>query len=605
MDTLFESAKSCLKEGLPQAKTLSVVRQIRKRGLTDNFVSLKVAILATANVDFLTPALEVTAFSQRIHLSTLTAGFNQIDQEVLNPGSELYAFKPRLAILYVRPEDIVSKLTYSTADVDLNQIDEWITHIRTKLLSWTENLTTTGIKVVLFSFVRPSFPPLGIGDFVNSKGQTAIWRKLNEILIDIAAINAGITIIDLEGLVRRIGLSNWVDPKLWSLAKIPGGTKFAAEFAMTIMPVINEATGRRKKCLVLDLDNTLWGGIIGEDGVSGVKLGGDYPGNCYLEFQKSVLNLWKQGVILAINSKNNFGDAAQMFETNPDMQLRLDHFTVHKINWTDKAENLNSIAAELNIGLDSLVFVDDNPVECERVSTVHPEVMVFQVPARIEQFSEQFSRVARFFDGAIMSEEDRQRNQMYKQNQLRKEEQRKVQNIGDFLSSLEMIAEVDVLNKGNIQRVVQLIQKTNQFNVTTRRHSEQFISNLINDNNWLTYIVRLKDKYGDNGIVLVILVNVTNGQAIIDTFLMSCRVIGRTLERTVMKLLLKDLAKRGVKSLTSEFIPTAKNKLVENLFPDLGFKLLEEVNGTCTYETSTTILNEDDPSYIKTNTLSN
>lgn len=605
MDTLFESAKNCLKEGLPQAKTLSVVRQIRKGIQPDNFVSLKVALLATANVDFLAPALEVTAFSQRIQLSTWTAGFNQIDQEVLNPASELYAFKPQLAILYVRPEDIVSKLTYSTADVHLNQIDAWITDIRTKLLSWTENLTTAGIKVVLFSFVRPAFPPLGIGDFVNPKGQTAIWRKLNEILIDITAINAGVTIIDLEGLVRRIGLSNWVDPKLWSLAKIPGGAKFAAEFAMTIMPVINEATGRRKKCLVLDLDNTLWGGIIGEDGVSGVKLGGDYPGNCYLEFQKSVLNLWKQGVILAINSKNNFGDAAHMIETHPDMQLKLDHFTVHKINWTDKSENLKAIAAELNIGLDSLVFVDDNPVECERVSTVHPEVMVFQVPERIEQLPEQFAHIARFFDGAIMSEEDRQRNQMYKQNQLRKEEQQKVQNISDFLGSLEMIAEVDVLNNGNIQRVVQLIQKTNQFNLTTRRHSEQFVSNLINDSNWLTYVIRLKDKYGDNGIVLVMLVKLTNAQAIIDTFLMSCRVIGRTLEHTAIKLLLKDLAKRGVTTLLSEYIPTTKNQLVENLFPDLGFNLLEEVNGTRTYITTTNQLAQDDHSYIKIITLSN
>lgn len=576
MDPLLKSARECVKTRLPTLKTISIAREIRKKETTDGFIKQKISILATSNIDFLAPALEVAAYADRIHLSTWTAGFNQVDQEVLNSRSELYSFSPQITLLYIRPEDIVPKLAYILDDVDEEQIDEWIKDIGSKLTNWTTKLTEAGIKTLLLSFVQPAYAPLGIRDFVHSKGQYAIWKKLNTLLVEITGANTGVNIIDLDSLIRRIGLNNWIDAKMWSLAKIAGGTKFVSEFTGEIMPVIREAAGLRKKCLVLDLDNTLWGGIIGEDGIGGVKLGGDYPGNVYSEFHKRIADLWKRGVILAINSKNNFEDVKAMFENHPEMALSLDHFAVAKINWTDKSVNLKAIAEELNISLDSFVFVDDNPVECERIASVYPEVSVFQVPAIIEHLPSQFTEIAKLFDGVLVSEEDKQRNQMYKQNQIRQEVQKKVHNIEEFLGSLEMSAEVDVLNKGNLQRVVQLLQKTNQFNVTTKRHSEQFVANIIDRKEWLTYVVRLKDKYGDNGIVLVALVQIIEGQAVMDTFLMSCRVIGRTLEQVVVSIIVKDLKVRGIQSFIGEYIPTAKNKLVENLFLDLGFSVLDK-----------------------------
>ena len=352
------------------------------------------------------------------------------------------------------------------------------------------------------------------------------------------------------------------------------------------MPVIREVAGRRRKCLVLDLDNTLWQGIIGEDGIEGVKLGGDYPGSVYLEFQKRILDLRNQGVMLAVNSKNNAVDAEAMIESHPEMLLKLEHFVARQINWLDKVENLKSIADDLNIGLDALVFVDDNPAECERVMSALPDVTVFQVPSDLATLPHQFSELCKLFDGVTISEEDNQRNEMYQQNQHRQAQQHAAASVKEFLASLEMTAEVDCLNEGNLARVVQLLQKTNQFNVTTRRHNQQFVAGLIGHDEWLSYVVRLKDKFGDNGIVFVALVRVSASQANIDTLLMSCRVIGRTLEHAVIPLIADDLLAQGIEVVNAEYIPTAKNKLVENLFGELGFAQVDSSSERTQYSLS-------------------
>jgi len=590
VDELIKSAYECMNAGFPQAKTLSVARRIRKIGNVQDYSSLKLAILATSNVDYLAPALEVACFSSKISLSTWNAGFNQIDQEVLNQASGLYAFQPHVAIIYARAEDIISKINYSLEDIDEKQLNIWIEEILQKFQGWAKLLAKAGIKSVFFSFARPVAAPLGIRDFGNPKGQQRIWERLNDGLINLQKSQPGVTIFDLDSLIRRVGFINWTDAKLWSLAKIAGGTKVVGDFVDELMPVIREVAGRKKKCLVLDLDNTLWGGIIGEDGINGVKLGGDYPGNIYLEFQKRILDLWKQGVILAINSKNNQEDAVEMIENHPEMILKIRHFAALRINWLDKSKNLESIVKELNIGIDSVVFVDDNPVECERIANEFPDVTVMQIPATIEMLSSVFQKTARLFDGTLVSQEDVHRNLMYQQNQLREKEQGEAQSIDDFLSSLEMKAEFENINDKNIQRVVQLLQKTNQFNLTTRRHTEQVISNMIRNDNWKTYVVRLKDKYGDNGIVMVALLHVEQNHAIIDTLLMSCRVIGRSLERVVLNTIKQDLRKQGLETIYGKFIPTSKNKLVENLFADLGFDYLGDDEEGLKYKLS---INDD------------
>lgn len=568
---LCQAARECLKANLPHAKAMGLARDIRKLEAAEGFRPMRLSILATSNLDFLAPVLEVTAFADRIHLKTQVAGFNQVDQQTLDPASSLYGFAPNLVLIAARAEDIVADLAYDLESVDGAHIDQWISQIGAKLTSWCAPLAKAGIQVVFLSFARPAHAPLGIREFGHPKGHTRVWNQLNDILAEVTGKYPGVNVIDFEGLVRRIGLQHWEDPKLWNLAKIAGGSKFAGALASEVMPILREHAGRRRKCLVLDLDNTLWGGIIGEDGIPGVKLGGDYPGNIYREFQRRILDLWKMGVLLAVNSKNNPADAEGMITEHPEMLLRLDHFVSRQINWVDKVENLKTIAREVNIGLDSLVFVDDNPVEVERVRNALPEITVFQVPSDLALLPRQFAEVCKLFEGVTVSEEDRQRNVMYQQNQLRESQMAAVSSVEEFLGTLEMKVEVDGLHSGNLSRVVQLLHKTNQFNVTTRRHTEQFIAALMTNPDWLVYAVRLKDKFGDNGIVLVAIVEVTGTDARLDTFLMSCRVIGRSLEQAVIGVITADLRVRGAQVLVGEYIPTAKNQMVADLFPRMGF----------------------------------
>ena len=573
---IFLAAKGCLKKNLPHAQSVALAREIRKLDNADGFRLMRLSILSTSNLDFLAPLLEVAAYADHILLKTLTAGFNQIDQQVLNPSSPLYLFSPNFALIAARAEDIVPELACDLESVDEIIINGWIDEIRTKINSWCAPLAKSGVQIALLSFVRPAYSPLGIREFAHPRGHISIWNRLNEVLAEVVGQYPGIHVVDFEGLVRRVGMHQWEDPKLWMLAKIAGGSKFANEFVEEIMPILRESAGRRRKCLVLDLDNTLWGGIIGEDGIAGVKLGGDYPGNIYQEFQRRVIDLWKKGVMLAINSKNNPTDAEEMINGHPEMLLNLNHFVSQQINWVDKVDNLKNIAKQINIGLDSLVFVDDNPVECERVSKALPEVTVFQVPSDLAQLPRQFSAICKLFEGATVSEEDRQRNLMYQQNQLRQLQMTAVSSVEEFLGGLDMEAEVEFLNNGNLSRAVQLLHKTNQFNVTTRRHSEQFVTSLMTNPNWLMYAVRLKDKFGDNGIVLIAFVELSGKNARLDTFLMSCRVIGRSLENTVIGVISDDLRERGVEVLIGEYIPTAKNEMVSDLFPRMGFSPAEQ-----------------------------
>ncbi len=565
------AARECLKKNLPHAQTMSLAREIRKLDTVDEFRLIRLSVLSSSNLDFLAPLLEVTAFTDRILLKTQTAGFNQIDQYILDPGSPLYLFSPNFALIAARPEDIVPNLAYNLELVDDQVIDGWIDEIRTKLNTWCASLTKAKVQIIFLSFARPAYSPLGIRDFSHPKGHVRIWNRLNELLTEVVGQYQGINVVDFEGLVRRVGILQWEDPKLWRLAKIAGGSRFASDFVGEIMPILRESAGRRRKCLVLDLDNTLWGGIIGEDGIAGVKLGGDYPGNIYQEFQRRIIELWKSGVMLAINSKNNQADAEEMINNHPEMLLNLNHFVSRQINWVDKVENIKSIAKQINIGLDSLVFIDDNPVECERVSKALPQVEVLQVPCDLAQLPRQFELICKLFEGVTVSEEDRQRNLMYQQNQLRQSQMSTVSSVEEFLCGLEMTAEVEFVNNGNLSRVVQLLHKTNQFNVTTRRHSEQFIASLMNSPSWLMYAVRLKDKFGDNGIVLIAFVELNGKIARLDTFLMSCRVIGRSLESAVIRVIADDLRERGMEALVGEYIPTAKNDMVSDLFPMLGF----------------------------------
>ncbi len=343
---------------------------------------------------------------------------------------------------------------------------------------------------------------------------------------------------------------------------------------------------KNKKCIVLDADNTLWGGIIGEDGFNGIKLGDTKEGKPYTDFQNHLLNLSTQGVILCINSKNNYEDVIEVIEKHPYMVLRKDSFTNLKINWNDKAQNLKEIQEELDIGMDSIVFIDDNPFERERIKSTFPEVIVPDFPedpAYLENFIIDVGR--KYFSHIRITEEDKKRVEMYKSQVERAQLQKNVTNLEEFLKALQMKMKIGKVDNFTIPRIAQLTNRTNQFNLTTHRYTEAEISQMVKNPNWRIYWMSLEDKFGDNGIVAVLILNKKDYGYHIDTFLMSCRVIGRMAESTFLGVIEKHLLSEGINYITAEYIPTKKNKLVENKLNELKYICIEiKDNGIKKYE---------------------
>jgi FkbH-like protein len=347
--------------------------------------------------------------------------------------------------------------------------------------------------------------------------------------------------------------------------------------------VLAASLGLNKKCLALDLDNTLWGGIIGEDGLAGIALGAGPQGEAFVAFQEYLLQLKQKGILLAVASKNNDADARAVFTDHPDMRIRLDDLALFVCNWNDKAANLRLIASELNIGLDTVVLVDDNPAEGALVRQILPEVDVITLPADPSQYVRVLADYLRF-ETSTLSKEDLQRTQQY---QARAEAARlasSAQDIEEFYRSLQMKAVVAPFDDFHLPRIAQLIGKTNQFNLTTRRYSQEDLRAWMNDPDVAHLYLRLRDRFADHGLVGVLMAR-RQGQTLdIDTWLMSCRVIGRTVEAEMLARLCGLAKQMGCTKLRGTYIPTSKNQMVEDLYPRFGFTLVDNVNGTTTWE---------------------
>jgi len=342
-----------------------------------------------------------------------------------------------------------------------------------------------------------------------------------------------------------------------------------------IIRYILSALGRGKKCIVLDLDNTLWGGIIGEDGMDGIALGQDYPGSCYVDFQRELLKLYNRGIILAINSKNNEADAFDVIDNHPYMVLRRQHFAAHAINWNDKASNLQALADELNIGVDSMIMIDDNPVECELIHQQCPQCLVIQLPVRpylIPSVLDTYPEI----ENIRLTEEDKKKGVMYQQQLERKKLESTTSNLGDYLQALDINLEIKAADTFSIPRIAQLTQKTNQFNMTTRRYTEADIIQFGGSKNSHVYSISSTDRFGDNGIVGVVIFHLEDERCTIDTFLLSCRVIGRTIEQSIVAFVAEYAKENGAKTLIGEFFPTAKNKPAAGVYEKMSFVKIDE-----------------------------
>ena len=410
---------------------------------------------------------------------------------------------------------------------------------------------------------------------------------LNERIRQLAQ-ETGSYLLDMASVAERVGTDVWFDPVQWSAYKLPFAATLNPAFADMVGRLLGAVRGKARKCLVLDLDNTIWGGVIGDDGMEGIKIGqGSARGEAFLTVQRIALDLRDRGVMLAVCSKNTDEVARGPFRKHPDMLLREKDISVFQANWLDKPSNIEAIAKTLNIGLDALVFLDDNPAERGQVRAALPSVAVPELPSDANLYARTLS-AAGYFEATTFSKEDLLRAESYASDAQRADVMTKSRNLGDYLTALEMELTVAPFDRQGRQRIAQLINKTNQFNLTTRRYTESEVAAMEADPVIHTLQVRLRDKFGDLGMIAVIICKPEAAATPtwhVDTWLMSCRVLGRKVEEAMLAELIADARAAGIEKITSCYIPTAKNDMVAEHFSKLGFTLLAQMdNGGRTYE---------------------
>jgi FkbH-like protein len=396
-------------------------------------------------------------------------------------------------------------------------------------------------------------------------------QSLNLRLGELAAGTGGVSLVDCDRLAGAVGKERWFDDRWWARSKQAVGLDAVPVLARQTAAVIAAAAGLSRKCIVLDLDNTLWGGIVGEDGLAGIRLGGDAPGEAYLAFQEHLLALKRKGVILAVASKNNPGDAREVFERHPEMRIRLDDIAVFLANWDDKPASIRRVAETLGIGLDALVFVDDNPAERQAVRELVPEVDVVALPDDPSGYVRALAAYP-WLETAALTDDDRRRTEQYRARAHVAELRSGAGSMEEFLAGLGMRARIAGFDELRLPRITQLVNKTNQFNLTTRRASETEMRRVAEDDGHVDLCLELHDRFADHGLIAVLIARQDGPELDIETFLMSCRVIGRTVEEALVARVCREAAQRGCIRLRGRYVPSPKNAMVADLYERLGFE---------------------------------
>ncbi len=529
--------------------------------------SARVAVIGSYTTSQFTSLLPLAGARAGIDVTCYESGYGQYRLDVLNPDSPLYSFKPDIVVLAVHDAEVALPDFSDDPEAAVeNELARW-----TSL--WNHIEARLGARVVQHNFAIPPEVSLGHLAARTPGSRYAMLRRLNERLGEAAADR--VSIVDCDRLSAATGKHQWFDARYYHAAKQAVGLNRVAALARHTAAVIGAMLGLSKKVLVLDLDNTLWGGVLGEVGAAGVVIGSGATGEAFSAFQRYVLELKHKGVVLAICSKNNDADVREVFATNPDMLVRLEDIAVLMATWDDKPSAIRRIAQTLGVGLDSLVFVDDNPAEREAVRELIPEVDVIPLPEHPAGYVRGLSDYP-YFESAALTSEDSVRTEQYRARAEAVALQERAGTVEDFLRSLQMRADIAALDAGNVARVSQLIGKTNQFNLTARRHGQADVEMMSRDGSWVTQAVRLKDRFADHGIIGVLLAREVGDALDIDTWLMSCRVIGRTVEDEMFWHLVETAQSRGCRRLLGTYVRTAKNAQVADLFRRLGFESTQD-----------------------------
>jgi FkbH-like protein len=573
----------CLLAAQPGIRTQRFLRKTAESDAAQRvgLKPFKVALLSSFSIEFAHDPLIAQGFVNGIQLQVHQGGFGAFRQDLLDSASALYAASPDMVVLAAEGEDWVPAAYGGEVKGGANDGASVVEAFRNELTTLLNGFRArSSAPVVIHNFAPPVKRSLGILDVASPTGQARLVQQLNDALQTVAASMAGVYVLDYAGLTAQHGSRQWYDRRMRLYARAPIAQGMLMHLARDYIKYIRCLVGFNKKCLVVDLDNTLWGGVVGEEGVDGIHLGPTYPGSAYLEFQRYVLALQQRGVILGIASKNNAADVDEVFARHRFMALKREHFAEMQVHWEPKSESLRRMASSLAIGLEHMVFVDDNPAECEQVRGALPMVTVVQLPPQPEKFIDVLQEDG-WFDALAISEEDLRRNELYQQRAGAEAMRASAVNLEEYYHALDMGFHVQPVNQASLKRTSQLTQKTNQLNVTTRRYSEAQLLSLMAQPEWMVFTVSVTDRFGDNGIVGVMMARQSGDVLEIDNFLLSCRVIGRGVEAAMLAHLCDCAEQRGLAALKGQLIPTSKNMPVRELFVDNGFsKTEEEPSGT-------------------------
>ncbi|MGE3182637.1 MAG: HAD-IIIC family phosphatase, partial [Phycisphaerae bacterium] len=539
--------------------------------------AIRIGFLSTFTLEPIKPMLRAIGFAHGFDIDAYFGPFGQFETELMNPASGLAQQQPNIVVLAWRLEDLAPRLHHDFLDCSEEELAAIVEDVKRRVMSLVDacRANISQAHLILHTFAYANENPLGVIDYAHKAGRGSIVRQLNNALRELRSAREGVQLLDTEAVARRSGPA-WHDPRYWYRARAPLGPDAQRELATEYVKFARAISGKTKKVLITDLDNTLWGGILGEDGIPGIKSGEDFPGNAFVTYQRELKELSRRGIVLAINSKNNEADVKEAFERKAGMGVAWDDFVARRINWQDKAQNMRELADELSLGLDSFVFVDDNPVEVEMIRQELPEVTVVLVPSDPALLPGLLSRRG-YFDSVIYSAEDRKRNEFYKAESGRRELQQSATDLESYYRSLGMKLTVYDVSEQETPRVAQLTQRTNQFNMTTRRYTETDIARFRGSDKHRVRAYRLEDKFGDNGIIAVTIAERKEDAEWIDTFLMSCRVIGRTVESSILSLVALEAKENGASALAGDLLFTKKNIPARGVYAACGFEKVADL----------------------------
>ena len=554
-------------------ETVQLDRAFERLGLKQapGFQTVRLAILASSTVDHLPPAIRVAGLRRKLLIDVHSGGYGQYRQDLLDPVSALHRFQPHAVLFSLTAREAIAgvALAASSAEVD-GAVARFVGDLRSL---WRKAREIGATLVVQQTFLDVSEPLFGGYDRMVPGAPATAVARLNDEVCE-AAAGDGVRVLDVARTSQRDGIDAWFDVGRWLQGKLEIAPQAAPMYGDLAARILAAERGLSKKCLVLDLDNTLWGGVIGDDGIDGIVLGeGSAAGEAHLALQHYARQLKERGVILAVCSKNDVKIAEAAFRDHPEMALRRSDFAAFEANWDDKAQNLRAIAANLNIGVDALVFVDDNPIERARVRQSLPMVAVPEMPEDPALYVRCLAE-AGYFEAVGFTAEDRGRAEASAANAEREALLGAAESMDDFLRGLGMTAVYGPFTAVDHARVVQLINKTNQFNTTTRRYAADEITRIMEEPDAVTLQFRLIDRIGDNGLVSTMILRPTEDDdevLEIENWVMSCRVFGRELEFEAMNIAVEAAKERGARTLVADYIPTPKNDVISKLYPSLGF----------------------------------